>query len=563
METSKSKMGKEDKMSKENDEEKNYKNERWINGLSLRKRKLNFILSQKRGLEQIKKEGAKDYEIIKEKLDISVQVKNKKYEDLEEFLKEMKIHIKSNNIEYNKYALYCIRAQTLNNDNLNNKNTLTELLCKQDFISDILNLIQNDLSDKQVIFEGLWILINILYYQKENAELILFLSNDQCIQLYIKILDKKDNILRLNVYLLLSNLLMNNNAGLVAQVLFNMYMTTLFRLYIFKDLEDPKSNLTENEYINLFNILSRLSDFINDTFRDIQNNNISKFINYKSSVDLAAITENNNYLFYHSFVLFMNNIEKPIFTGNCLYGLAKLTNYLEGKVFNLFFESGISRKLVKEMIKIPEEELINFSVQIIGNYINSTPEELLDIIFVEETLQYFVKLIQTYPNKQGLKRDIFWSTSNITSCNINFCDLVGKTNMLLLTLQSIYSDTELVISESLFVLLGFFDPSNIDTIIKYHNLDYIKSLYLCLKNLMSKSKPGEAYHNGDIIERTLICIGFLFESGDLFKGNQPNKFVKDFEKNGGFDLIEMMLTQRSLDNKCINIAEQLLEFRNH
>ena len=131
-------MEKEDKKSKENDEEKNYKNERWINGLSLRKRKLNSILSQKRGLEQFKKEGTKDYEIIKEKLDISVQVKNKKYDDYEEFLKEMKIHIKSNNIEYKKYALYCIRTQTLNNDNLNDKNTLCELLYKQDFISDIV-----------------------------------------------------------------------------------------------------------------------------------------------------------------------------------------------------------------------------------------------------------------------------------------------------------------------------------------------------------------------------------------------------------------------------------------
>ena len=563
MEKSKLKKENEDKIPKENDEEKNYKNERWINGLSLRKRKLNSILFQKRGLEQFKKEGTKDYEIIKEKLDISVEIKNKKYDDFEEFIKEMKIHIKSNNIEYNKYSLYCIRAQTLNNDSLNNKNALSEFLYNQDFISDILNLIQNYINDKQIIFEGLWILINILYYQKENEELILYLSNDQCIQLYIKILDKKDNVLRLNVYLLLSNLLMNNNAGLVTQVLFNLYMTTLFRLYIFKDLEDPKSNLTENEYINLFNILSRLSDFINDTFIDIQNNNISKFTNYKSSVNLAAITENNNYLFYHSFILFVNNIEKSILTGNCLYGLAKLTNYMEGQVFNLFFESGISRKLVKEMIKVPEEELINFSVQIVGNYINSTPEELLDIIFVEETLQYFVKLIQNYPNKQSLKRDIFWSTSNITSCNINFCDLVGKTNMLSLTLKSIYTDTELVISESLFVLLGFFDPSNIETIIKYHDLDYINSLYLCLKNLIGKSKPGEAYHNGDIIERTLICIGFLFENGDLLKGNQPNKFVKDFENNGGFDLIEMMLNQKCLNNKCINTIEQLLEFRNH
>ena len=562
MESSEEKIKNDHILSKESNEDKNYINERWTNGLTLRKRKLNSILSKKRGLEQFKTEGAKDYEIIKEKLDISIEVKNKKDEELEEFLKQMKIHIKSKDINYNKYALYCIRAQTLNNDNLNNKNVLCELLYKQDFISDILNLIQNNFDEKQVIFEGLWILINILYYKNDNDELIIFLTQDQCIQLFIKILDKKDNILRLNVYLLLSNLLMNNNVGLINQVLFHLYMSTLFRLYIFKDLESPESKLTENELKYLFNILGRLSDFINETFMDIQSNNISKFTKYNSNVDLGSIIENNNYLSYHSLILFINNIEKPKLTGNCLYGLAKLTNYLDANGFNRFFESGISRKIVKEIIKVPEEELLNFAVQIIGNYINTCPEELLDPIFLEETLQYFVKLIQTYPNKQTLKRDIFWSTSNITSCNNNYSDLLGKTGMLLLILQSIYSDTELVINEALFVLIGFFDPSNIEIIIKYHHLDYIKNLYLCLKNLHNKSDPGEAYSNGDTIQKILICIGFIFENGDLLKGNNlPNKFVKDFENNGGFDLLEMMLTQKN--NKYVQIVEKLLEFRNH
>ena len=562
MERSEGKIKEDRKLSKESNEEKNYINERWTNGLTLRKRKLNSILSKKRGLEQFKMEGAKDYEIIKEKLDISIEVKNKKYDELEEFLKQMKIHIKSNEINYIKYALYCIRVQTLNNDNLNNKNVLSELLCKQDFISDILYLINKYFDEKQIIFEGLWILINILYYKKDNDELIIFLTQEQCIQLFIKILDKKDNVLRLNVYLLLSNLLMNNNVGLINQVLFRLYMSTLFRLYIFKDLENPESKLTENELIYLFNILGRLSDFINETFIDLQNNNISKFTKYNLNVDLGAIVENNNYLSYHSLLLFINNIEKPKLTGNCLYGLAKLTNYMDSNAFNRFFESGISRKLVKEMIKVPEEELLNFAVQIVGNYLNISPEELLDPIFLEETLQYFVKLIQTYPNRQNLKRDIFWSTSNITSCANNYSDLIGKTGMLLLILQSLYSDTELVINEALFVLLGFFDPSNIEIIIKYHHLDYIKNLYLCLKNLHSKSNPEEAYSNGDIIEKIIICIGFLFENGDLLKANDiPNKFVKDFENNGGFDLLELMLTQKN--NKYANIVEKLLEFRKY
>ena len=562
MESSETKFKNDKNMSKEEKEEKNYISERWTNGLTLRKKKLNAILSKKRGFEQFKKDGQKDYEIIKENLDLSYEIKNKKYDDLEQFLKEMKTYIQSENIELNKYALYCIRTQTLNNDNFNNKNILSELLYKKDFISDILNLMQKYIDDKQVIYEGLWILINVLYYEKENDELVLYLSNNNCIQLYIKILDKKDNTLRLNIYWLLSNLLNNNTVGLTSQVLFHLYMTTFYRLYLFKDLEDYSNTLTEMELCSLVNILSRLSEFINETFIYLGKRDISKFTNYNKNVDYDSIQENNNYLFYHSLLIFMKYIEVPILTSSCIFGLSKLTNFLQGDIFLKFFESGIPRKIVKEQIKISDEEFINFGVQIVGNFLNCCNEELLDPIFIQETLSYFIKLLQTYPNRQFLKRDIFWSTSNIVSCNnINFCDLFAKSGMLLLTLQSLVSDGDLVINEALFILLSFFDPQNIEIVINYHDLDYTKNLYLCLKNLHSRCKPGDGYPNVDIVERLLICIGYLFEDGEKFKGNFQNKFVKDFEKNGGFDLLENMLTEKSLNTNLTSIIENLLDFR--
>jgi hypothetical protein len=544
----------------ENNEEKNYANERCENGLTLRKRKINAILSKKRGFYKTQTEEDKDYQIMKESLNLPNDIKNKKYDDIDQFLKEMKTNITSKDIEYNKYALYCIRTQTLNNENSNNKNVLSELLLKQDFISDILNLIQKNLDNKQIIYEGLWILINVLFYQNDNTDLIIFLSNQQCIQLYIKILDKKDNCLRLNIYWLLSNILNNDNLGIIIQVLFQLYMSPLFRLYIFKDLEDNNSKLKLSELKYLMSILSRLSDFINETFIRLNNKNIKMYTDYNSNIDYDSIQENNNYLFYHSLKLFINYIEVSELTAYCIYGLSKLTNYLgDIKAYQDFFISGICRKLVKGQIKV-EEELINYVVQIIGNFLFYSTDSLIDKIFLEETLAYFVKLIQTYPNRQYLKRDIFWSASNIVAGDKIFSELFAKSELLPLALQTIVSDNDLVINEALFLLSGFFDKQNIETIINYYHLDYIKSLVLCLKNIHSRSSPGVAYNNMDVVEKVLTCIGFLFEDGDLFK-IEGNQFVKDFEKNGGFELLETMLSEKNLSQEVSQIAEALLSMQ--
>ena len=86
--------------------------------------------------------------------------------------------------------------------------------------------------------------------------------------------------------------------------------------------------------------------------------------------------------------------------------------------------------------------------------------------------------------------------------------------MLEITLQSIYTDNDTVINEALFTLLGFFDKENLDTIIKYHNLDYIKNLTLALKNFKSKTKPGEKMINIELLERIFSCFGILFEIGN-------------------------------------------------
>ena len=538
-----------------------YANDRWTNSLNLRKKKLNEILSKQRGFDRFKKEGNRDYEISKENLNIENNLKNKIYDDIEVFLKEMKKYIKEPNIEYNKYALFCLRNQITNNNNFNNKIYLAEELQKKDFISDILNLFQKYFDNKQIIFEGLWIIINVLYFLKDSTELCLFLTNKNCINLYLKILDKKDPCLRLHIFWLITNLICNDKVNVTHQILFHLYMSPFFRLYIFKSLDDGVK-MTENEYEMIFNILSRLSDFINETFICLKSNQIQHFINYNSEVDYNSIQENNNFLFYHSLKLFLSNIENQKLKFYCIYGLSKLTNFLEDQqAYNEFFKSGIARKLVKHQITY-DENWVDFVVQIIGNFLSCSQDALIDMIFLDEILDFFIKLLQNYPERQLLKRDIFWSVSNITSGNEIFCEKYAKSGMLEMTLQSIYSDNDLVMSEALFTLLGFFDAQNLEIIVKYHHLDYIKNLTLCLKNIKERTRTGNIDCNSELIQRIFSCIGFLFENGELLKGNMMNKFVNDFEKNGGFEILENMLSENIFNQNVQNLGENLLRFRN-
>ena len=344
-----------------------YTQDRWTNSLNLRKKKINEIIFKQRGLERFKKDGNKEYEIVKENLNIEKELKNKIYDDIDIFLKEMKKNIKHENIEYNKYALYCLRSQITNNNNFNNKNYLSEELQKKDFISDILNLIQKYFNDNQIIYESLWIFINIVYFLKDPSELSLFLTNKNCINLYIKILDKKDNCLRFHIHWLISNLLVNDKFNITQEVLFHLYMSPFFRLYLFKTLED-KIQVTENEMLNIFNILSQLSHFINDTYISLASNNIQHFINYNSEVNYESIQENNTYLFHASLKYFLTYVENPKLNFYCLFGLSKLSNFLQDQqAYNEFFKSGLARKLVKEQLKL-NEDCLDFITQIIGNF---------------------------------------------------------------------------------------------------------------------------------------------------------------------------------------------------
>ena len=548
--------------SQNTEDEKDYSNQRLANGLSLRKRRINAIISKRRGIEGFKIQSKEDYEINLEKLEIPKEIKYKKYDDIDNFLSEMKKYILSDNIEYNKLALYSIRKQTTSNESLNNKTILSNLLVKQDFISDILNLIQNNIDNKHIINEGLWILINTIFFQKDNSDLTIFLSNSHCIQLYKKILEKKDNYLRSNVYWILADLLSNDDPNLNQQVIFHIYMSPLFRLHIFKDLEDNNSKLTEIELENLLNILSHLSEFLNKAIIKLINKDIKIFVDYNSEVEYDSIKENNDFLFYHTMKILIDNIENQKLTPYCLCGLSILTNFLDDSVaYDKFFMTGIYRKLIKNQIKVEEKDLV-YAIRIIGNYINYTPEKFLDPIILEETIIYCKRILETYPKIESIKKDVYWCLSNISSSENNFAESLAKNGLISLALESLCTDSDKVVNEILFMLAGFFDSSNIDAVINYHDLDYIKYLFLCLQRIHNECKFETSSCWIQIMKKLVYIIGFLFETANMLKNEDcSNKFIFDFEKKGGFELVESLISEHKFPIDIEKGLETLLNMR--
>lgn len=538
-------------------EDKNFTNERISSNLTLRKKKIDKYLSKYR----IKKEGKKEYEINMAEINLDENIKNKIYSDLDEFVKEIKARIKSDNIENIKYALLSLRKQTLSNDTLNNKNSFVEVISKEDFISNILCSMQKFFQDKKILYEGLWTLINITYFSNDSNELMFYLSNSMCIHFYIKICELNDSTLSGNVYWLLANLIFNNNTfEITRKILFNIYMSPLLRVHILDVIENKRDLPTEQE-LNILRVLSRVSEFVSETMTQIINNDIREFKNFNKNVDYNTLKENNDYLFYHLMKLFIEKINIKEFSSYSIFALSKLTNYLDdSSICNLLFTSGLCRRLVRGEIET-EEDFLSSTIQIIGNFLSYTDEAMIDKIFIDEIFNFFVLQIQKYPSKLYLKRDIFWAASNLTSGTPSACESFARSNLLQIALQSLYSDNEMVIGEALFALIGFFDIQNLEIIINYHHLDYIKNLFLCLKHIHSIHGSSTSYGNPEVILRLLNCIGFLFEDGEKCKQHcNFNKFANDFENNGGFELLETIESEHNLPKDVIKVIENLLAY---
>ncbi len=505
--------------------EKQLQLEREEYGLSLRKKKMNNYLMKKREKnlkENEEKQKPKNpYEIKISDLNISEELKNKQYDSPKSFIDSMIILLESNNINEIKFAITNIRQQTFITDfpilEMYNRNIIDKLML----------VLYNNMKDYEIIYEVTWAIINFVT-KINNQNLFSFLTNEICLQMYIVILNLNDKYLIENVLWLICNTILGNISANE-----NLFFSAIPRNYILKYIESSQINLDITKFcVKILSSLSQTIQKIHYFFDEEDFNN--EFFKRHEKVSIENIKENIFYLEEHitiSFLKLMETQDQEIINDS-LYGLSQLSNCSNLKIHELFFSSGLIRKLLINEIKYDENILSSKILQLIGNFL-SYFEGILDPLIQNELILYLLNFL-TSKNKSQ-KRDCLWTMSNFLICkNINISNIINSG--IIPEILEILKTEEIQISrECLFIIDGIISSNyNIETISLFiKNGEIIKILISVIEKF---------YSDKESILVILDILTNIFNLGSklsyLTEGR--NIYLEEFQKYGGNNYIEKL-----------------------
>ena len=522
--------------------EKQLQLEREEYGLSLRKRKMNNYLMKKReknlNENEEKQKKKNPYEINISNLDISEEIKNKKYDSPNSFIDSMIILLESNNINEIKFAITNIRQQT------NNMNFPITEMYNRNIVDKLMLVLFNNIKDYEIIYEVTWTIINFVTIIN-NQNLFSFLTNEPCLQIYIMILNLNDKYLIENILWLICNTILGNSFANE-----NLFFSAIPRNYILKYIESSQINLDITKFcVKILSSLSQTIQKIHYFFDEEDFNN--EFFKRHEKVSIENIKENIFYLEEHitiSFLKLMETQDQEIINDS-LYGLSQLSNCSNLKIHELFFSSGLIRKLLINEIKYDENILSSKILQLIGNFL-SYFEGILDPLIQNELILYLLNFL-TSKNKSQ-KRDCLWTMSNFLICkNINISNIINSG--IIPEILEILKTEEIQISrECLFIIDGIISSNyNIETISLFiKNGEIIKILISVIEKF---------YSDKESILVILDIFTNIFNLGSklsyLTEGR--NIYLEEFQKYGGNNYIEKL--QSYNDQEVNDMVESIIK----
>ena len=278
---------------------KSYLNERDEFNLSLRKKKLNNLIFNRRKnlLNQINSisNNNKKYEIDYSKLELPKEIKEKKFNE-ENFSSNLITMLTSNNIDIIKYSIFLIRQTTIK------KNFSIQKLFNSNIIDYLFEILKNNIlndnnNNNDIIFEILWIFINFTYEIQEKS-LFIYLSNKM--NVYCKIFDKKIDEISYLLLWLFTHLLNH------FEVKSNFYFSNILIDYILPITKEKKS---KKIFILSIQCLVALCEFIVQIDNIIENDAIPEDFLSKYKITKDSIKNNNIFLINNITEIFCQFLE--------------------------------------------------------------------------------------------------------------------------------------------------------------------------------------------------------------------------------------------------------------
>ena len=514
--------------------------------LSLRKKKMNNYLMKRReeNLEesQTKKSKKNPYEIIPEKLEISEEIRNKKYNSSSSFSDAMNNLLESKNINEIKFAIYHIRNQTLRTE------FPIEEMYKKNIVDKLMITLFNNINEYDIIYEITWALINFSL-RINNDNLMIFLTNNPCIQIYIMIFDLNDRSLTENVLWLISNIIIGCDSASE-----NLFFSPIPRNYLLKFVENTEiSKQITKICIKLF---SSLSQFINNIYRFIQIEGLENQLFKKhSDVNVNNIQENIIYLEEHLtniFLKFVNFNDQEIIN-DCIFGLSNLSNSSNIKIHDLIYSNGLIVKIISNQIN--SSDIISHKIlELIGNFLSNFTG-VIEPIIQNQIISYLLEFIKS-KNNSDIKRDSFWIISNLLCIpNINIINVLNC-GIMPFVIDAIQNNENKVGIEGLFIINDIiFNENYIEAVINFiKNYEIIKILVSVIQKFYEEPEALKL-----ILE---ICL-HLFEIGNKYSNSFDGKniFLEEFQRNGGNVYIEKL--QNYNDPIIYNFVENIIRVYFH
>lgn len=406
----------------------------------------------------------------------------------------------------------------------------------------------NNINEYDIVYEITWALINFCL-RINNDNLMIFLTNNPCIQIYIMIFDLKDKSLTENVLWLISNIIIGSDSASE-----NLFFSPIPRNYLLQFVENTEiSNQITKICIRIF---SSLSQFISTIYRFIQIEGLENQLFKKhNDVNVNNIQENIIYLEEHLTNIFLKfvNFNDIEIINDSLFGLSNLSNSSNLKIHDLIYSSGLIGKIILNQIN--SSEIISHKIlELIGNFL-SNYTGIIEPIIQNQMISYIFEFIKSN-NNSDIKRDSFWIISNLLCIpNINIINVLNS-GIIPFVIDAIQNSENKVGIEGLFIINDIiFNENYTETVINFiKNYEIIKLLISVIQKY---------YEEPEALKLILkICL-HLFEIGNkysnLFDGK--NIFLEEFQRNGGNLYIEKL--QNYNDKIIYNFVENIIRVYFH
>ena len=499
--------------------------------LSLRKKNLNKYLNEKRKINFIEfQKPYKNYEIKISDLNLSQDIINKNYSDINNLIIDFKDSIIKNNLNMIQFYILIIRKKSID---FNCINFINEIYNKN-IIEDLFKILYNNYTNIKLSYEIIWILINFSTYITD-LNFYLFLSQKNNINIYIKIFDLNDDILNYEIIWLISHIFT------YSELIKNFYFSNIIRDCILKHSENLDKSNKMNIYINLkiFEQLIKYIQFIDYNIKNKNNVIINKLLIDYPGVNVVHLEENNNYLAEHITNFLLKNYNENDSENKLLFltNLSLLTNLENKKIINLIeYENFIEKNI---NINFNKNEIFNFLI-ILGNIKCMGKKNEIELNL--KILNYIKKIFELYKNNQKFFTLLLWVVSNIEFINEKYLNYLYEINFIqsLLNYDS-YNFNNLGEKNYKAIILFFsnyfyFEDWNFIQRIDKFKIK-IENFYDFFLNCLDKIK-----NNVNLIEEILTCFKIIFNFGENIKNiTGYNIFVKNFIKFDGKDKVNELL----------------------